>query len=220
MIDAALTTERIILEDGRSAVYYPWRNEKVLITDNAMNAVTIYSLMSGEDAGEKNAEHIIALIFADPSDAFCACDYDPAEFGQLVSSALWDVFGIDNVGGRTEDPLWDPVEDAALVRTSLRAAYGIDWDRDRWAMSWTEFVTLVSALPIETPLGAAIYYRDKRNRPKPTKTNGEMVEEFDRRHRLLALKKSNQEGSHDDAIASNAAMNDAALAINAIASKG
>lgn len=216
MIEAALTTERITLEDGRSAIPYEWRGETVLVTDNALNALTIYELMTREDAGEQNAVSIISLIFADPDDAFCACDFNPIEFGKLVSSALWDVFGIDNEGGRTEEPLWDPVEDAALVRVSLRAAYGIDWDVARLAMSWTEFATLVSALPIETPLGAAIYYRDKRNRPKPTKNNREMVEEFDRRHKLLALKNDHR-GSHDDADQSNAAMNDAALAINAIA---
>lgn len=212
MIPASLTSRRIALENGGTAHPFEWNGETVAVLDNADNALQLYALFKRTDMGEQEkAEAIIPRLFADPQDAYCACDYSPAEFGRLVNAAMWEIFGINTGNGYTDEPVWDPEEDAAMIRTSLRMAYGIEWDGLRTTIPWAEFLALIGGLPFETPLGRAMYYRNAGNRPEKTKYNGEQVREFDRLHRLFALKKDT--GSQDRVEASNNAMNDLALAM-------
>ncbi len=215
MLPVDLTIERIRLEDGSRAYPYVWQGEEILIRDDARTVVRIYQLFSDTEIDEQDkAIKIINLIFLDPDDAFMCCDYDAQTFGKLISAVTWDIFGIDTTGKRTDTALWDLKEDAPFIRTSLRMAYGIDWDQICNAMSWTEFVYLIATLPYETPLGMRIYYRNKDNRPKRTKHNKEQITEFDRLHKLFALKQpTKQKGSHDSADVANNAMNDFALAL-------
>lgn len=210
-----LTSKRVTLADGSSVLPYQWNGEEVLVCDNALVATKIFLMFRDQDMeqGEK-AARIISLMFADPDDAFMACDYSPEEFGKLVNSVIWDVYGIDNTGRRTQEPMWDIEEDAAFIRASLRMAYDIDWDEQRERISWAELVYLIASLPYETPLGMRMYYRNKENRPKRTKHNKEQVAEFDRLHKLFALKKPTQNrGSHDSAEVANSKMNDFAMAL-------
>lgn len=215
MLPIDLTTERIELEDGSCAYPYLWNGEEILIRDDAKTVVKIYQLLNDNEVDEnEKAVKVISLIFADPDDAFMCCDYEAQEFGKLINAITWDIFGIDTTGNRTQEALWDLTEDAPFIRASFRMAYDIDWDKVRDSMPWTEFVYLIAALPYETPLGMRIYYRNKENRPKKTKHNKEQLAEFDRLHRLFALKQpTKQKGSHDSADVANNAMNDFALAL-------
>lgn len=214
MIPVSLKTKRIELPDGSTAYPYRWNGETVAVSDNASNMLDVISLFGDPDMAEDDkAPQVIEKLFADPDDAFAACDYDPAEFGMLVEAVVWDVCGL-NLGKRASDePLWDIEQDASAIRASLRMAYGIGWDEVRDSIPWSEFVALVAGLPYETPLGYAMHYRDKRNRPKPDKYNKKQVAEFDRLHRLFAIKSDQKtRSSHDSIETANRAMDDLALA--------
>ena len=214
---ASLTAPRVRLKGGGTALRFPWNDEDVLVRDDSLTALEVAGIFADADMPEQEKPaKVIPLLFADPDEAFLACDYSVPEFGRLISAAVRQVYGIDNSGGPQRAPLWDPEEDAAMIRTSLRMAYGIDWDADAPSLPWAEFVALVWSLPRETPMGARIYYRNPENRPKRMKRNANRaeIEEFDRLHRALALKQK-KKGSHNTAEASNAAMNDLALAVRA-----
>lgn len=216
MIPASLATRRVELDDGTTAVPYEWHGETVLVCDSADNGVGIALLFrDGGMSEEEKAVEAVARMFADPGDAFCACDYAPSVFGELIKDALWDVFGLNAGAGRDEEPLWDIEEDAAIIRASLRQAYGIDWDEARGTMSWHEFLALVGSLPFDTPLGRAMYYRDGRNRPEKTKHNAKQVAEFDRLHEAYRIERDADRGSHDRIEAQGHAMDDMALALRA-----
>lgn len=216
MIPVSLTTERIVLEDASTAYPYRWNGETVAVKDNALSVLEVVAAFNDDDmTDEEKSGYIIPRLFAYPSAAFRACDFDYAELGRLIESVTWDICGVD-LGGRTSDePLWDVDEDAAAIRTSLRMAYGIEWDKLRSIVPWGEFVALIAGLPYETPLGCAMHYRDVRNRPKPDKYNKKQVAEFDRLHRMFALKgvKRKKKGSHDRIEKSSSAMDDLALAL-------
>lgn len=215
MIAASLTTERAELPDGTTALPYEWEGESVLVRDSARNGVEIARLFMDPDMpAEEKAGRVVLAMFADPEDAYCAADYSNERFGELIRAVAWDVFGINAGGHHDEPPLWDLGEDAAMIRASLRQAYGLDWDEARGQISWHEFLVLVGSLPIDTPLGRAMYYRNAKNRPEKTKYNRKQVEEFDRLHNLFKLNKT-RKGSHDRVEAQQHAMDDMALAFKA-----
>ena len=97
-----------------------------------------------------------------------------------------------------------------IQESALRQAYGIDWDEACGVVSWHEFLVLVGALPFDTPLGRAMYYRNPKNRPERTKYNEKQVAEFDRLHSLFRLE--DKKGSQDRIEAQQHAMDDMALA--------
>lgn len=216
MIATDLTTRRVDLPDGTRALPYEWEGETVLVRDDAETVLRCVALLRDEEApAEEKSREVLGLLLADWRDAYAACDYDPARLGHLVEDAVWDVCGVDLRGDRPHDrPLWDPVEDAAIIRTSLRQAYGIDWDEVRGGVSFAEFVALVGGVPRDTPLGMAIHYRNPKTRPKPTKKNANRreVEEWDRLHRALALKGRSSRGA-DGKGQSDGAMRDAFAAL-------
>lgn len=184
-----LTSERVAV-DGGTATPVRWRGEAVLVRDDAGTALRCIAALQDSDASEgERRERVLSLLFVDWRDAWAACDYDARELARLVAEVAWDVLGVDIVGDRPhEEPLWDPAEDAALIRASLRMAYGIDWDAERGEVSFAEFVALVAGCPTDTPIGRAIYYRDPRTRPKATRHNRRQVEEWQRLHRAYALR--------------------------------
>ena len=216
MIATDLTTRRVELPDGGRALPYEWEGETVLVRDDAETVLECISLLRDEDApAEEKSRRFMGLFFADWRDAYAACDYDPARLGRLIEDAVWDVCGLDIAGGRQHDrPLWDPVEDAAIIRTSLRQAYGIDWDEVRGEVSFAEFVALVGGVPRDTPLGMAIHYRNPKTRPKPAKrgANRKEIEEWDRLHRALALRCRSSRGAGEKG-QSDGAMRDAFAAL-------
>lgn len=216
MIPTSLSTRRTVLPDGSSACAYPFKGEDVLVNDSASNALEIYLLYQDESVDEEEkALREIGMIFVNPDDAYLACDYSMATFGDLIHKVLLEVFGIETRETVSNEPeLFDVVEDAALIRTSLRMAYNIDWDEVRDFVSWVEFLTLIWSLPYETPLGARMYYRNPKNRPKPDKYNKEQVKEFDKYASLFALNK--KQSSHDNAEDANSAMTDVALSLAAL----
>ena len=183
--------------------------------DDALTVLRCIALLQDEGMPEDaKAAEFIPMFFADASDAFLACDYDPREFSRLIEAAVWDVCGLDLKGDRPhEDPLWDPEEDAAYVRTSFRAEYGIDWDEVRGEISFAEFVALVGGCSMDTPLGRAIHYRNPKTRPKPAKKNANKkeIEEWERLHRAYALRK--RRSSHGTNEGTDAAMRDAFAAL-------
>ncbi len=210
-----LTSRRIKLPGGGSATPYSWGDGEVLIRDDALTVLRCIELLQdGEKDAEEKSKEFIPLFFADWRDAYTACDYDGEEFGRLIASAVWDVCGIDMTGDKPhEAPLWDPEEDAALIRISFRAEYGIDWDEARGEISFAEFVQLVGGCSTGTPLGRAIYYRNPRTRPKPAKRNANKreIEEWERLHRAYALKRGRSSRGADGR--NDAAMSDAFAAL-------
>ena len=210
-----LTSRRVKLPDGGSATPYQWGDGEVLIRDDALTVLRCIKLLqAGEMGAEEKSEEFIPLFFADWGDAYTACDYDGEEFGRLITSAVWDVCGIDMSGDKPhEAPLWDPDEDAALIRISFRAEYGIDWDEVRGQIGFSEFVALVGGCSTDTPLGRAIYYRNPKTRPKATKHNRKEVEQWERLHRAYALGTKRSRSSHGANEGNNAAMNDAFAAL-------
>lgn len=213
MIPVSLTTERITLPDGSTAYPYRWNGETVAIRDNAANVLEIIALYNDQDMPEdEKGVQIVGMLFADPNDAFMSCDYDHGEFARLIEAVTWDICGLD-LGGRTSDePIWDVDEDAAAIRTSFRMAYGIEWDAIRDTVPFSEFVALISGLPYETPLGCAMHYRNRKNRPEPDKYNKKQLAEFDRLHEVFKLH-NKREGSHDRIEKTSNAMDDLALAL-------
>ncbi len=211
----SLTSSRVKLQEGGSATPYRWGGVEVLVRDDALSVLRCIELLQDEEKGaEEKSREFIPLFFADWRDAYAACDYDGEELGRLIKAAVWDVCGIDLAGDKPhEAPLWDPDEDAALIRISFRAEYGIDWDEVRESISFSEFVALVGGCSAETPLGRAIYYRNPKTRPKPAKKNANRreIEEWERLHRAYALGKGRSsrgaEGRND------AAMSDAFAAL-------
>lgn len=213
MIADQLTAEHVPLEDGTTAFLYEWRGESVAVRDDALTVIKIMELYRRNDIDD-NAKGVAILerMFPNPSDAFCACNFVPGDFAALIKAVDSDVYGI-TIDGKPETPLWDIEQDAAIIRTSLRMAYGIDWDKARCELSWAELIALIGSLPYDTPLGNRIYYRNPENRPKRTKTNREQVAEFDRLHRLYKLTNNKRKGSQDRVIANQHAMDDLALAM-------
>lgn len=208
-----LTSRRVALDGGGSATPYPWNGEEVLVRDDALTVLRCIALLQDERATpEEKSGEFIPLFFADPGDAFTACDYDPADLGRLIEAAVWDVCGLDLRGDKPhEDPLWDPVEDAAYIRISFRAEYGIDWDAVRGEIGFAEFVALVGGCSMDTPLGRAIHYRNPKTKPKPTRHNKKEIEEWERLHRAFALKQGRSSRGANEG--TDAAMRDAFAAL-------
>lgn len=210
-----LTSLRVRLEEGGSATPYPWNGEEVLVRDDAQTILKCIALLQDDEKPEEDkAAEFIPMFFADVREAFLACDYDPREFGRLIESAVWVVCGIDLKGDKPhEEPLWDPVEDAAYIRISFRAEYGIDWDDVRDKIGFSEFIALVGGCSMDTPLGRAIYYRNPKTRPKPAKKNANKkeIEEWERLHRAYAL--GRRRSSHGTNEGNDAAMRDAFAAL-------
>lgn len=218
MLGVSLEERRVGLDDGRSARVLDWNGEAVLVDDSASNGLAIYLEFADDAPSEHDkAASIIETMFVDPDDAYMACDYSMAGFSELVRFVAREVFGIEadpSAPTSSEPDLFDLERDAAAIRTSLRMAYGIDWDEARDVISWGEFITLVASLPPDTPLGTRMYYRNPANRPKPGKHNGEQVSEFDRLASLFAL---DTQGSHDTVEDASNAMDDVALSLCALA---
>lgn len=189
MIATSLTSERVALPSGGSALPYEWEGEHVMVRDDAETALkAIGALTDGDDTPEGRFERFTGLVFPDLRGAYCACDFDPAGFARMCDAVAWDVLGLDLSGQRAcEEPVWDLEEDADRIRASFRQAYGLDWDEARGRISFAEFVALVGGCPYETPMGRAVYYRTPSTRPKRTKHNRKEVEEWERLHRAYAL---------------------------------
>lgn len=208
-----LTRRRIKLKGGGNATPYQWNDETVLIRDDALTFLRCIELLNdtNKSAEEKSGE-FIPLFFVNWQDAYTACDYDQAVFGDLIKSAVWDVYGIDLQGDKPhETPLWDPVEDASIIRISFRSEYGIDWDDTRSKISFDEFIALISGCSTQSPLGRAIYYRNPKTKPKATKTNRSQIEEWNRLHKAYALKGNRSSRGANER--TDAAMNDAFAAL-------
>lgn len=219
MAAISLTTRRIPLKNGASALSIDFNGEEVLINDTASNAVEIYLLFQDKDTPEEaKAAEIIKKLFVSPAEAYLACDYSIPTLGDLINMVMLEVFGIDTRKDSTPSSapeLFDIETDAAYIRSSLRMSYGIDWDAVRDSISWSEFLSLIWSLPYETPLGFRMFYRDPSNRPTPNKHNSEQVKEFDKYAALFSL--DNQQSSHDNAKDANSAMTDVALSLAALA---
>lgn len=204
MPSTSLTAERAALPGGGTAV--PYGPDRVLVRDDAMTALAIWERLSSE--GGMPRGDVMAALFPDPAEAYAAADYDDAALDRLAADAMWDVLGIDVTGahaGETSgERLWDPVEDAARIRSSFRAAYGIDWDSERDGIQWGDFLALVAGIPRDTPLGTAMHYRNPKTKPRATRHNAEERAAWDRAHAFYRLG-----ATRAGAAASDMAMTDA-----------
>ena len=172
MLPAALTAERVRLPDGTSATRYPWNGEDVLVRDDALTIIRVIEVLTDEGkSDDQRRDEFLALFFVDWTDAWCACDYDAAEFVRMRDAAVWDICGLDLAGNRPhETPLWQ-----------------------------------------DTPLGAAIHYRNPATKPKPTKYNRQEVEAWNAAHKAFELGKGRS--SHGSEEGSDAAMRDVFAAL-------
>ena len=153
MLPAALTAERVRLPDGTSATRYPWNGEEVLVRDDALTIIRVIEVLTDEGkSDDQRRDEFLALFFVDWADAWCACDYDAAEFERLVGGC-----------------------------------------------------------PQDTPLGAAIHYRNPATKPKPTKYNRQEVEAWNAAHKAFELGKGRS--SHGSEEGSDAAMRDVFAAL-------
>ena len=84
MLPAALTAERVRLPDGTSATRYPWNGEEVLVRDDALTIIRVIEVLTDEGkSDDQRRDEFLALFFVDWADAWCACDYDAAEFVRM-----------------------------------------------------------------------------------------------------------------------------------------
>mgnify|MGYP000152280795 FL=1 len=88
MLPAALTAERVRLPDGTSATRYPWNGEEVLVRDDALTIIRVIEVLTDEGkSDDQRRDEFLALFFVDWADAWCACDYDAAEFVRMRDAA-------------------------------------------------------------------------------------------------------------------------------------
>lgn len=209
MKPVSLTSRRITLEGGGTALPYEWNGKIVPVADGSGNVLAMMQIMHDTHDDQDKFDSLIKRLLPDFVVAMDACGWNIEEFGRLFRGAMSDVCGIEFGGSESETKMWDEEEDAAAIRTSLRMAYGIEWDVVRETLPFAEFVSLLYGLPHETPLGRAMYYRNTANRPEEDEYNRRLVAEFDRLHNAFKLHQS----SRNRIESSTHAMDDLALAM-------
>ena len=130
-----------------------------------------------------------------------------------LRKALWEVALIDLDGSHAGgERVIDWEQDADRIEASLWQAYGMPFEDIRERVSIEQLAALLCALPYETPLGRALYYRTAEE-PALTEYNREQVEEFRRLRSLYALDVSDDGRGGDAMERMDAATGDAFAAI-------
>lgn len=129
-------------------------------------------------------------------DALCAAVfpvYAGADRCGDAAEVLWEAFGIDALGRHGDKtggaPCIDWHQDAGRIRSSLKMAYGIDWDAEAADMPFRDLCDLLAGLTEgtgETPFQQAVYYRTARP-PRRDKYNMVAVEAFEAAREHYAL---------------------------------
>ena len=152
---------------------YEWQGRTVWVRDSARRALLVIELFGDEEVGpDTKAEWLPHMMFADPTAARAAAGDDCQA---MVAHIAWEAYGIDLTGERAtgEAPAFDWVQDAARIRASLMAAYGIEWGSACSRLSFCDLIGLLASL-METsqssPFAEAVSARVAEV-PKPTRHN-------------------------------------------------
>lgn len=187
----SLTPPPSRIENGVLSTEYEWRGKRVQVYDSARAALLCIELFADERlAPEAKAQLLPDMLFPEPDKAREAAGDEPRE---MVAALVWDAYGLDITGERARDSgqqafSWQ--QDAARIKASLMAAYGIDWDRDSSLIPFCDAAGLLGSLMEmreSTPFSEAIEAR-LAEPPKPTKHNRELRAAMAARKSHFALK--------------------------------
>lgn len=179
------------LDNGVVSTEYEWRGRRVWVRDSARTALLVIELFSdGAMSPAEKAELLPEMMFPFPDEAREAAGDEPAA---MVSDLVWEAYGLDIAGGEPRESgeqafCW--VQDAARIRASLMAAYGIDWDRDASRIPFCDAAALLASLMEtrdSTPFSEAIEARFAEP-PKPSRHNRELRAAMAARKRHFALR--------------------------------
>ena len=172
--------------DGR-----PWRRYDVLgrqvrVFDDFETAMLMNEMME-DPLFEPHEKDELALRMVTP---------DPARFAEAfggrardaLAEVLRQAFGYGEDGQGEGERAMDLDEDAARIRATMLAAYGLR-EAEWRAMPFRDVCDLLALAPRETPMGQAVYYRTAK-RPKATKGNKEALRAFDEARRFYRLGES------------------------------
>lgn len=205
----SLTPPPSRVENGVLSTEYEWRGERVWVYDSARAALLCIELFADERLSPEEKERLLPqMMFPDPDAARDAAGDEPAA---MVRDLIWDAYGLDVTSEKAHDSgrqafCW--TEDAARIKASLMAAYGIDWDRDCSRMSFCDVAALLASLMEtreSTPFSEAVEARFAEL-PKPSKYNRELRAAMAARKSHFALR--GQEAQRDRARAAEDAMAD------------
>lgn len=164
-----LTSSRGRLPDGIPYGVYEVLGRKVRVLDSLRNGVLAEEVIRDPlFEPEERAAIVCGIVLPDP-EGFA--EEFGSEAGEAVLGVLEAAFGFSEDSG---DRVLDFAEDAARIRATARAAYGLS-PEELSEMPFSEAVELIAMAPRDTPVGQALYYRTAEP-PKRTKSNGEQVD--------------------------------------------
>lgn len=197
-------------EGGRRYRLIPHEGREVRVYDSAQKALVANEVMADESVSGLAKRRILSqILFVDPDGVLSAV----SDLDGLLSKALWEVALIDLDGSHAGgERVIDWEQDADRIEASLWQTYGMPFEDIRERVSIEQLAALLCALPYETPLGRALYYRTA-DEPALTDYNREQVEEFRRLRSLYALDVSDDGRGGDAMERMDAATGDAFAAI-------
>lgn len=174
MRNPSLSRKSKHLPRGRIASPYDFKGETIWVSDSAYDALCVIELFEDKAPSPADkAERIYRQIFP-----CIQCLGRTDEYlSELLQEIVWEAFGLDITEGHKyaeegDSPVFDFTEDAARIKASFLAYYGIDWDKARETLPYSDFLALISqmaeadcdrvpgSLPnFKTPLAQALYYR-------------------------------------------------------------
>lgn len=197
-------------EGGRRYRLIPHEGYAVRVYDSAQTALMANEVMAdGQVSGLAKRYILCRIMLVDPEGVMAAV----SDLDSLLAKALWEVALIDLDGSHAGgERVIDWEQDADRIEASLWQAYGMPFEDIRERVSIEQLAALLCALPYETPLGRALYYRTAEE-PALTEYNREQVEEFRRLRSLYALDVSDDGRGGDAMERMDAATGDAFAAI-------
>ena len=213
-----LTSCELTLDNGRIAHYYNFHEWRIRVMDDAENALLLIELFKDDlFTPFEKLNILLEMLFPDP-EAVCEAVGDDLE--ELLAGVLWEVCGLDvththksEYGG---EPCFDWEQDAGRIRATLLSVYGIEWDKVKNKLTYSQVCELLEMAPHESPFGQAVYYRTA-SEPKSTAYNREEVENFRKARQFYAL---NTEPSVNHMEKENSSSNDIYAALKRWASDG
>ena len=218
MRSPSLTRRPTRLPDGRLASAYEHNGERIWVCDSALDALRILQLARNQALSEaEKSERIIKAAFADPT---AVISREEGEAQAIVSDILWEAFGLDVTADHAhaaecDEAVFDFDEDAARIRASLLAYYGLDWDEAAESITYADLCALLAqmseadhqatsgGLPsFRTSFAQALWYRTAKP-PKNDKLNRGLRKAFlaTRESLRLGAKKRTRIEAANDAMA-------------------
>lgn len=200
--------------DGRLVSRYDIEAGAFWVADGAREALSVLSLFKDRQATAKQkADALYRRMLPCPASLW---GRSAEEVTRIIEELAWQAYGLDVTSGHEhasecDEPVFDYDEDAARIKASLLAYYGIDWDKACDDMTFADASALLSqicesdrteslsGLPtFTTPFAQAIFYRTAKP-PKPTKANKGLREAFAAMRDRLAMgsKRSSAEAAND-----------------------